>query len=200
MGDKKQEFMDRQKGNKGMNRVVIGVVIFVVLFGLSAFALINNSTDTAVGNRWEGGDFNLGSEVDYSDQIVPQAQVDLEVEAGQALIQLNQVEENKFIYTQYQHEGVTLPLMAHIAPSGRLVVSISYCEPCRSQSFHINGSELVCDSCNTRWDLASMEGIVGACTDYAPEEIDYQVADGKIAISEDDIRSWTPRSLSGAEG
>jgi hypothetical protein len=42
--------------------------------------------------------------------------------------------------------GNILPLMAYVAPSGRLLVATSFCEPCRSTRFHFDGNALVCDA------------------------------------------------------
>ncbi len=52
-----------------------------------------------------------------------------------------------------QLTGGSLPLIAYIAPSGSLVVASSFFEPCRSNSFHIEGEEIVFGACGTRWDL-----------------------------------------------
>jgi len=76
-----------------------------------------------------------------------------------------------------------------------VVGAVSYCEPCRSSSFHIRDNELVCDSCYTRWEIETLKGIAGGCMAYPPEEINYQADNGMIILDENDIRSWTPRDL-----
>lgn len=193
MSQKKQEFMARKSGKAGANRVIIGVLVFLIVFAVGAYIKMTGETPKEV--RWEGGNYNLGESVDYTDKLMTQKSKELIVEDGQAITPLSYVTENGFIYMEYDKDGFRLPLMSFISPSGRLVTAISFCEPCRSQSFHIRGEELVCDSCNTKWDLSTMEGIIGACMEYPPEEIDYEVVDGNILINEDDIRSWAPRDI-----
>lgn len=197
MSQKKKEFMEKQNKKIGGNRVFTGVLVFLVIIAAAgAYIKINGETPDAV--RWEGGNYTFEQSVDYTGKIVTQTNIELMVEDGKAIIPLEHVSDNGFIYTEYNKDGFRLPLMSYINPSGRLVAAISFCEPCRSQSFHINGDQLICDSCNTRWELATMKGIMGGCMDYPPEEIDYEVVDGNIIIKEQDIRLWTPRDLSAA--
>ncbi|KUO51659.1 MAG: hypothetical protein APF76_13555 [Desulfitibacter sp. BRH_c19] len=191
MSQKKQEFMKRKNKKTGGNRVVIGVLIVLIVFAVGAYIKMSGDAPSEV--RWEGGDYNFGQAVDYSGKILTQESIELTVEDGKAIIPLDYVTENEFIYTEYDKDDFSLPLMSYISPTGRLVTAISFCEPCRSQSFHIKGEEIICDSCNTKWDLATLDGISGGCLNYPPEEIDYQVDDGNIVISENDIRSWIPR-------
>lgn len=89
--------------------------------------------------------------------------------------------------------GDILPLLAYIAPSGRLVVATSFCEPCRSRTFHFEGNQLVCDTCYTRWDLNTLLGVSGGCTLYPPEEVKAEVRGDQIFMPKADLEAWIPR-------
>ena len=94
-------------------------------------------------------------------------------------------------YALIENNG--LPVLAYVAPSGRVVVAISLCEPCRSYSFHISGSELVCNSCFTRWDLDTLKGVGGGCLDYPPEELTVTVEGDLVRIDQSALEAWVPR-------
>ncbi|WP_460001777.1 Fe-S-containing protein [Paradesulfitobacterium aromaticivorans] len=36
---------------------------------------------------------------------------------------------------------------AYLTPAGRVMVASSFCEPCYSRRFHIEGDVLVCNTC-----------------------------------------------------
>jgi hypothetical protein len=91
-------------------------------------------------------------------------------------------------------EGNGLPLIAYVAPSGKLVVATSLCEPCRSWDFHIEGGDLVCNACFTRWDLNTLKGVEGGCLDYPPAELTVAVEGDVIQIQQSDLEAWTPRT------
>jgi len=90
--------------------------------------------------------------------------------------------------------GGSIPLISYIAPSGNLVVATSFCEPCKSTSFHIEGNNLVCDTCFTKWDLNTLQGVSGGCTAYPPQAIKAQQQGGNIVVSTADLESWAPRN------
>lgn len=89
--------------------------------------------------------------------------------------------------------GNILPLMAYVAPTGRLVVATSFCEPCRSTTFHFDGNQLVCDVCFTRWDLSTLIGVSGGCFDYPPEEVTAEVRGDQVFVPQADLEAWIPR-------
>jgi hypothetical protein len=197
---KKKEFLEKKRKRRSANRVVIGVFIAMAVFIIVSFTVINSNNTPAIANRWEGGTYNIGRQVDYSGKRIAMTDIELKVEDGKVMYPLDAVIQNSFIYTEYDKNQFRLPLMAFISPSGRVVAAVSYCEPCRSESFHIDGRDLVCDSCRTRWQMSDMRGISGGCKEYAPEELNYEVIDGMVVISEKDIMSWVPRSYQPMEG
>lgn len=90
--------------------------------------------------------------------------------------------------------GNILPVLAYIAPSGKLVVATSFCEPCRSTTFHLEGNILVCDVCFTRWELNTLLGIGGGCFDYPPEELTAEIRGDTVFVPAADLEAWVPRA------
>ena len=106
---------------------------------------------------------------------------------------LSLLREHKMLEFEYTYEGTTVPLMAYLTSSGKIVTSVRMCEPCNSKSFRIEGKEMACGNCETRWKLDNLEGIQGACQKYPPDPIPSQVIDGRVVISEATIRKWKLR-------
>lgn len=195
---KKQEFLEKRQKRRSTNRVVIGIIALVALFGVVSFAILNLNSPTV--KRWEGGTYNIGKQMDYSGKRIAMTDIDYTLEDGKLQFPVAEVVDNSFIFTEYQQDRNRLPILAFISPAGRLVAAVSYCEPCRSESFHIDGRDLVCDTCRTRWQLNDLRGLSGGCPNYPPEELNYEVIDGMVVISEADILSWVPREFSEMEG
>jgi uncharacterized membrane protein len=84
--------------------------------------------------------------------------------------------------------------MAYITPSGKLVSAVSMCEPCRSTKFHIEGEEMVCNACGTRWTMEGLQGISGGCVAYPPDVLAHTIEGGKVKIQDTIILDWKPRA------
>ncbi|MEW6663368.1 MAG: Fe-S-containing protein [Bacillota bacterium] len=195
-GNKKQEFLERKTHYRGPNRV--GLVLACLIIGVTVAFLFmgGKGKEQQAERRFEGGNYQLGQTFNYQGQVIPMKDVEYQVEGGQIRLPLDQVLENKIIYSQTSYVmagGMPKALTAYAAPSGRLAVAMAVCEPCRSLRFHIRGSLLVCDSCGTTWDLNTLVGLSGGCKEYPPEELPYEVKDGIIYISDQLVRSWQPR-------
>jgi len=87
-----------------------------------------------------------------------------------------------------------LPILAYVAPSGRLVVATSLCEPCHSYNFHIEGDNLVCNACFSRWDLDTLEAVAGGCQAYPPQELKTVVQGDKVVVDKAILENWEPRA------
>ena len=74
--------------------------------------------------------------------------------------------------------GEYLPLIALYTPSGKVITGIRTCEPCASFSMHIGeGRYLICDACETKWDIETLTGASGGCQSYPPPELTSSVSD-----------------------
>ncbi len=135
--------------------------------------------------------------VNYQNQSVTMTKVAAVVERGSVAVPVDLVREKKLIYFEYQRPNGRIPLLAYITPSGKLVTAVSVCEPCNSTDFHIEGNQMVCNSCFTRWDLDTLKGISGGCLTYPPDVIPHSVNNGRAIIKEVDVQNWKPRILRG---
>jgi uncharacterized protein len=135
--------------------------------------------------------------VSYEKQSVTMIPVEAIFEKGSVRVPVDLVKKNKLIYFEYQRKDGRIPLLAYITPSGKLVTAVSMCEPCNSTRFHIEGNQMVCNACSTRWDLETLKGISGGCLDYPPDALRHTVNGDKIDIQEMDLQNWKPRVLRG---
>jgi uncharacterized membrane protein len=114
-------------------------------------------------------------------------------ENGQVAISQGEVESRKLVAWNYKQEAITTPLLAYVTPAGAVKVATRMCEPCNSTSFRIDGDQLVCNACGSRWDLETSKGIAGGCQGYPPEVLPSEVVDGKIVVDEQKVATWKPR-------
>lgn len=114
-------------------------------------------------------------------------------EGGKVSISEQEVREKKLVYWDYEEGNAKTPLLAYVTPSGAVKMAARMCEPCNGFSFRVEGNQLVCNSCGTRWDLETSKGISGGCQTFPPEVLEASVDGGKLLASEEDVASWKPR-------
>jgi hypothetical protein len=154
-----------------------------------------------------GGDA-VASDVQYPSGKVDAAALDTASQTGEGIsFSLAELKQGYIGSMSYQRStpmpaafqeitgGNSLPLLAYVSPQGRLVVATSFCEPCRSDKFHIEGNTLVCNTCFTRWDLDTLAGVGGGCMDYPPEEVTAQVQGDTVTVASAALESWVPRAF-----
>lgn len=113
---------------------------------------------------------------------------------GKIILPLDVVKEKKFVKFDYQGTNSSIPLLAFITEDGKVVTAISLCEPCDSKDFHIQGSNLICNSCGTTWNLNNLDAISGSCGRYPPDPVPSKVVGNEIQIDEYIVTSWTRRN------
>lgn len=79
----------------------------------------------------------------------------------------------------FDFEDRLLDFMAYTLDD-EVFVRASACPPCRSRAFALDGETLVCETCATRFDAWTGEGIDGACVDYPKARV-------VCAVSGDDL-------------
>ncbi len=121
----------------------------------------------------------------------------IEATAGKGLVEvpLDLVKQNKLVSFEYKRLDGPIPLLAYLAPSGKIVTAIGLSEPCNSKSFHIEGNEIVCNLCLTRWNLETLEAGKGDCPEYPPEMLIHTIHDGRLILREFDLQYWKPRPV-----
>jgi hypothetical protein len=179
---------------------IIGAVVVVVALGAFLGIWFGTRAPEAGGQvvQQNGADYSGG-------KVAMTVLDDATVAGGNLQIPIADVTAKKIVGVLYNRttpmpdgyndiKGNALPLLAYVAPSGRLVVASSLCEPCHSYEFHIEGTDLVCNSCGTRWDLNTLEGKSGGCLSYPPNELKATVAGGTLSVPTGQLESWLPRT------
>lgn len=156
-----------------------------------------------IGSMWFRGDAGenpaisslpqVSERVNYSGKIIRMTDAEATVENGRISIEFDAVLDKKIIRFEYDNNGSKLPLLAYLTPSGKAVTAVSVCEPCRSTRFHIRGNSMVCNACNTEWNLDTLRGIRGGCLTYPPDFIPNTIENRRIWIDEQVVRRWRPR-------
>ncbi len=117
------------------------------------------------------------------------------VESGKVSVSVDEVKAKKIVYWDYKKpNGTTTALMAYATPSGAVKLAVRICEPCNGYSFRIEGNQIVCNTCGTRWDLETSKGISGGCQGYPPDVLKSATIDGKITVDEGVVSSWKARA------
>ena len=93
----------------------------------------------------------------------------------------------------YQSATTTVPLLALISADGTVVTAVRLCEPCNSSDFTIEGNELACGKCETRWKLSNFEGLQGSCQKFPPAPIPSRVLGNYVQIDESIVANWKLR-------
>ena len=185
--DKREKVLGEQK--KKFPWMLVSVVLVAFVLGGIAYWLILGGTS---------GQSNISAQkvtgrVDYTGRTISMVDIEAKVENGKISIPLDVVMEKKIVRFEYEGQGVKVPLLSYITLAGRVITAVSMCEPCRSTRFHIKDKTLVCNACNTEWNLDSLKGIRGGCIDYPPEIIPSTVEKGRVVIEEKVVVNWKPR-------
>jgi len=196
LAEKRARFEREYQKQQKRKKIVLGLLAALLIIGVAVIVLSTRESIPGFDSK-----YSIGKSQDYKDKKISMTEVTPEIANGQVKLSLSALEQNSILYAMYDpnfdigNGQKGLPVMAYLTPAGRVMVAVSFCEPCYSRKFHIDGDVLVCDTCFTRWALADLAGLSGGCTKYPPREINYTVdktAD-KIVINENDLKTWKPR-------
>ncbi|MCF6095165.1 DUF2318 domain-containing protein [Microaerobacter geothermalis] len=198
---KKEEFMQLAKRRRKNNFIVILLTVLIAVVGITWFITAN--ANNIPRTRYVAGNFNIGQAVKY-DSVIPMTAIEHQMTDQYVTIKLDEVKNRRLIFTEYTNGDFRLPLMSYISPAGRVVVTVSYCEPCRSETFRIDGTTddkvLICETCGSVWRLNDLKGVWGGCVNYPPEEIPYTVENDIIQVEKTVIENWKPREVVNVTG
>lgn len=185
-------------GNQGGNTKVY--------FALGLVGILIIAAAVYFFTRPEGGDaglYNAGA-VSYSGKTLQMTKIPADIGGGKVAVNLQEIKDKQFLTFDVPGISFTLnngskfdnlPILAYVSPQGNVVVATSLCEPCSGTSFRIEGDQLVCNACDTRWSLDGLQGISGGCMKYPPETVKYTVEGSKLMIDEGLLKNWQPRPL-----
>jgi uncharacterized membrane protein len=186
--DKREKVLGEKKKSPWF---FISLIVIAVVLGGVAFWIIHGKI---TANPKIASQQKVMDRVDYAGQTIPMTDIVAKVEKGKISIPLDLVKEKKVVRFEYEGNGVKIPLLAYVTLAGREVTAISMCEPCRSTRFHIQDKTLVCNACNTEWNLETLKGIQGGCLNYPPEVIPSMVEKDRVLIEEKVVLGWRPRT------
>jgi hypothetical protein len=186
--DKKEKVLGEKKGRPYWVPVSLAIIA-IALAGIGYWVIQGNTK----ANPKVSSQPKVDSSVNYTGQTIRMADIQAKVQGGKISIPLDVVKEKKMVRFEYSGKGVNIPLLAYVTQSGRVVTAVSMCEPCRSTRFRIQDKTLVCNACNTEWDLETLKGIKGGCLNYPPDVIPSTIEKDRIQIDEKIVKEWKPR-------
>ncbi len=186
--DKKERVLGGKK--RGPSRSIIFLIAIVIALGGISYWLIQGNTGASPKVSSQP---KVSGKVDYAGQTLRMADIQVRVENGNIQIPVHVVKEKKIVRFEYEGKGLKIPLYAYLTMAGRVVTGISMCEPCKSTRFRIQDRKLVCNACDTEWQIETHKGIKGGCMNYPPEIIPHVIEKDSIVIEEKAVLDWKPR-------
>jgi len=183
--EKRKQFEQRKTGVSG-RFIAIGIIAVIIIVGGIIWLGKRGKENTV---KVESS--SIEETVSYKGETIEMTEVVPKIEDGKIKISTEVVKENKLVY--FDVEEVKYPLLAYVAPSGKIITAVSVCEPCRSDKFHIEGNELVCNACWTKWTLEGLKGISGGCKQYPPDALANTQEGDYIIIDKSEVENWKPR-------
>ena len=111
------------------------------------------------------------------------------VRDGFVEVPLKFVQEKKLVSFEYRQPGGAVPILAYVTPSGKVGTAVGLSFPCHSDKFHLEGREIICEVCLTRWDLETLQGTSGECLDHPLDRLPNTIQGGKVMIQETEIQN-----------
>ncbi|MHB8172626.1 MAG: Fe-S-containing protein [Thermincolia bacterium] len=193
---KRTRFEEREVNRQKRKKIILGIASIITVIGIAVFAWTNTGQYESI----DTGNYNIGSEPDYEGKKIEMKDIKLILKNGKVKIPIEEVKKNSIIRLKYNGDGKKifygelnyLPILAYVSPSGRIVVVDGICQPCYSTGFYIEGEELVCKACGTRWRLSDLYGNMGGCVNYPPEFLKYEAEGDYLVIDENALKNWKP--------
>jgi hypothetical protein len=189
--EKRQQFVSPSKSKLPLVAVVIAIAIVTSVF----FFFKTDSAGEAIGEFFSEP---VAEPRSYLGNLYSMENIEPVIEDGRIKVPLNEVDKNNIVYFEVENnEGLMVPLMAYITPTGRLFAGSSMCEPCGGRRFSLAGETLVCDLCRTTYTIEDHIFISGsaACGSYPPVYMNPEIDDGMVSIDLDEVLNWRIRTF-----
>ncbi len=186
----KKERVLNSKNNSKKAWIYIGLIAVAIVGALIFFRNSDSSKELSIINKQPV----VSDKVAYSAERLDHSITLAFVKDNKIILPLDLVKEKKFVRFQIA-DGTTnaLPIVAYLTEDGKVVTAISMCEPCNSTEFHIKGSNLICNSCGTTWNLNDLKAISGSCGKYPPDPLPSIVVGNEIQIDKSLVENWKRR-------
>lgn len=185
----KREKVLKGKNNSNRKGIYVGLASFISVSALIIYLNVQPSKEEAIIDSQP----KVSENIKYPSLRYDHAYSIAFARDGKIILPLDVVKEKKFVKFDYIGGNKTIPLLAYLTEDGKIVTSISLCEPCDSKDFHIQGNNLICNSCGTTWDLNNLDAISGSCGKYPPDPVPSKVVGNEIQIDEYIVTGWVRR-------
>jgi len=101
-------------------------------------------------------------------------------------IPVSELDGGKMLHFSITYQNDDMAFMAYKL-GGDYYVRANVCPPCGSIGFSLDGDALVCDSCRTRFEAHTGEGISGACVNYPKAEVAHEISGASVTMEMDDL-------------
>ncbi len=163
------------------------VITAVALALLAAVAVLGY---VAYGRTYCGGGggscHGAGTSITETASVAHPTWIDASVEGNTVSIPVGLIENGKIVNFRVTYQGTNMAFMAYQLGE-QIYVRTALCPPCRSESFSLDGNVLDCDTCHTRFNATTGEGLKGACRAYPKAEVQYTVAGDKLTMDMNDL-------------
>ena len=201
----RQEKKDKILGKTKKKKNFILPLVIVAAIGLMSVAFMSNLKGSGGLDKDNKGTYYITEEVDYRGKSFQPTMIEPKFQDGKIILNLDEIKKKNYLKFNIPNQQVVLPdtgtvfdylpIMAYISPDKRLVIAVSFCEPCDGENFYTEGNQLVCAVCGTRWDLKNLKGLSGGCPNNPPDEVEYKVEGNNVILDEQALRAWKPRPL-----
>lgn len=156
-----------------------GLILYVIYINPSAHPVIKNQPV-------------VDASIKYDTSFVMMSAVVFREEGSDLVFSLDELKSKKIVRFEYKTPTTVRPVLAYIAPDGRLVTAISVSEHCGSTEFKIKGNQLYCAHCPSHWDIMTMEAYA-CCGKYYPDPIPSSVVGNEVHIQKSVVEKWAGR-------
>jgi nitrite reductase/ring-hydroxylating ferredoxin subunit len=166
-------------------KVVVIVLIALALLG-GAAAVGYAAYGKAYCGRGTRSCHAVGTDRDDTASAARPIWVEASVEGNTVSIPVSLLETSKIVNFRVTSDGNDMAFMAYQLED-QTYVRTALCPPCRSESFSLDGDVLDCDTCHTRFNATTGEGLKGACRAYPKTEVQLTVAGDRVTMSIGDL-------------
>ena len=129
----------------------------------------------------------VGAPVVSADAIAP-TWITATKNGDSAAVPIADVQKNTIVHFFLEGTSGKMAFMSYIF-EGKTYVRANICPPCRSINFTLDKDILVCDSCFTRFEAGTGNGVSGACVNYPKASVDFVLNGDSIVMKTADMET-----------